>query len=263
MSWSYLQLANRVLRRLNEVPLTASTFGAAVGFQQTVLDSINDTLNDIYDAELRWPFLWASTTQNTTPYVQSYALPTNFTEINWNSFYRQGNILTTQDHPIQPLKLSFISYQDWQDKKKADEENIIDYWVHVLGSTGSGSGGAPELVFPYEDRLHFGLSTVPDNVGNSADQTYYVIYYEYYFKPTDLSLSTDLIVIPDQWSKVIVDGAMYYANQFRDNIEEAQGWQQKFNQGIVTMRTRLINKEDYMMSDQINRSTTSSSISAY
>lgn len=246
MAQTYLQLCNRVLRRLNEVTLTSSSFGTAVGFQATVQDSINDALNDIYDAELNWPFLWAATTQTTSPYVQTYTLPTTYTEIDWNSFFRQNNL--TAQVPITALKLSFISYQDWQDNYKADESMIIDYWNNLANPTATGQGGTPDKVFQYQDKLHFGLSTVPDNpVG-----TNYSIYYEYYFKPTDLVNATDNTVIPDQWSKVLIDGAMYYATMFRDNPEESQLWQQKFMTGVVTMRTRLINKQDYMRSDQVD-----------
>ena len=36
MATTYLELANEVLRELNEVPLTSSNFGNAIGFQQFV-----------------------------------------------------------------------------------------------------------------------------------------------------------------------------------------------------------------------------------
>lgn len=242
MAWTYLQLCNRVLRRMNEVQLTASTFPTAVGFQASVQDAVNDALNDIYDAELNWPFLWSATTQATTANVQSYPLPINTTEVDYNSFFRQANIVTNPKQ--QPLKMVFISYQQWQDMYKPLDANIIANYV--LGST-SNQNGAPERVFPYQDKLHFGVSTVPD--------TAYTLYYEYWFKPTDLVAATDTMIIPDMFSKVVIDGATYYSYMFRDNVEEAGPVETKFKEGIGQMRTRLINKMDYMRSDEYSRDT--------
>ncbi|KKL57466.1 hypothetical protein LCGC14_2235150, partial [marine sediment metagenome] len=52
MASSYLELTNRVIRRFNEVELTAANFAAAVGFQAFIKDSVNDSIQDINEAEL-------------------------------------------------------------------------------------------------------------------------------------------------------------------------------------------------------------------
>jgi len=41
MATTYLELTNELLRELNEVALTSTTFGAALGVQQHVKDSVN------------------------------------------------------------------------------------------------------------------------------------------------------------------------------------------------------------------------------
>ena len=64
-------------------------------------------------------------------------------------------------------------------------------------------------------------------------------------EPVDLELSTDIPTIPDQFRHVIVDGAMYYAYMFRDNIEMANISQSKFENGIKQMRTLLVNENAY------------------
>lgn len=355
MAWKYIDLCNRVLRRLNEVPLVPSTFNLAVGFQAAVQDSINDSLNDIYAAELNWPFLWASGTQLTTGYQNIYPLPSNYTQVDWNSFYRRSNL--SADPPVQALKTQFMTFQDWQDNNKEFDEQIIDqfksiliptgasqvcinavaasspisplagspiaapdYSDYVLGTFGTntinflstagvqlgmtvfdfttpgavslspgqsspgtgvtvigitptqvtlssiinapgvfngdliifttpqylqGQGGAPSQVFQTQDHLNFGLSTVPDTV--------YQIDYEYWYKPTDLVAYSDTTVIPDRYSKVIIDGATYYSYMFRDNAEEAAAVEKKFISGISQMRTELINRQLYMRSDNIQR----------
>lgn len=245
MSWSYLQLCNRVLRRLNEVQLTASTFTSAVGFQASVQDSINDALNDIYDAELHWPFLWATTTQTLTNYTQTYNLPTGHTEIDYDSFFLQSNL--TANPPIAAKKLRFLSYHDWQERLQAIDFQIIQSQQNNLGNYG----GFPDFVFPYQDMQTYGVSTIPDSRQISPSTAKLIIAFDYWFKPTDLVNSTDLIVIPDQFSKVIIDRATYYAYYFRDNVEEAQAIEKKWEMGLQEMRRRLINKEDYMRSDQL------------
>ena len=59
MASSYLVLVNNVLRDMNEVELTSSTFTASRGVQTTVKDYINRSISDILNSELIWPFTHA------------------------------------------------------------------------------------------------------------------------------------------------------------------------------------------------------------
>ena len=56
MASSYLVLVNNVLRDMNEVELTSSTFATSRGVQTTVKDYINRSISDILNSELNWPF---------------------------------------------------------------------------------------------------------------------------------------------------------------------------------------------------------------
>ena len=47
MATTFLQLTNELLRELNEVVLTSSTFSSAVGIQQHAKDCINRSYLDI------------------------------------------------------------------------------------------------------------------------------------------------------------------------------------------------------------------------
>ena len=58
MASSYLVLVNNVLRDMNEVELTSSTFATSRGVQTTVKDYINRS-SDILNSELNWPFTHA------------------------------------------------------------------------------------------------------------------------------------------------------------------------------------------------------------
>ena len=50
--------------------------------------------------------------------------------------------------------------------------------------------------------------------------------------PVDLVDATDVPTIPERFRHVIIDGGMYYAYMFRDNIEMAGMSQNKFENGI-------------------------------
>ena len=54
---TFLTLTNELLRELNEVALTSSTFANAIGVQQHAKDCINRGYLDIVNEEPQWPFL--------------------------------------------------------------------------------------------------------------------------------------------------------------------------------------------------------------
>ena len=73
----------------------------------------------------------------------------------------------------------------------------------------------------------------------------YTIEYEFFMFPADLDLHDDVPTIPFRFKHVIVDGAMYHAYMFRDNIESASLALRKFDDGIKQMRTLLVNENIY------------------
>ena len=48
------------------------------------------------------------------------------------------------------------------------------------------------------------------------------------------------MIIPDRFKYIIIDGGMVYMMRFRSNEQSAQIHQQKFTQGIKTMRRLLL-----------------------
>ena len=52
MASTYLQLTNEVLRDMNEVELTSTTFASSRGVQTTVKDYINRAISDIINSDL-------------------------------------------------------------------------------------------------------------------------------------------------------------------------------------------------------------------
>ena len=65
MATTYLQLANELLRELNEVELTAANFADSKGIQTHTKDLVNRSYLDIVNEEPKWPFLSIGQTQCT------------------------------------------------------------------------------------------------------------------------------------------------------------------------------------------------------
>ena len=76
MATTYLDLANELLRELNEVPLTSSNFSGAVGFQAFVKDAINKSIFDIANQEPQLPFFSAGVSGSTDPFYGNTTVAT-------------------------------------------------------------------------------------------------------------------------------------------------------------------------------------------
>ena len=84
---TYLTLINNVLQELNEVELTSSTFSSSRGIQTAVKTFVNKAVNDLYTAEVEWPWLYTSTTQDVNSGQQEYTFPSAFRKADFDSFY--------------------------------------------------------------------------------------------------------------------------------------------------------------------------------
>ena len=83
---TYLTLVNDVLRELNEVELTSASFGTSRGVQTAVKGFINKAVNDLYNSEVEWPWLYVEGSQVTYAGQQEYDFPTAFRKANFSSF---------------------------------------------------------------------------------------------------------------------------------------------------------------------------------
>ena len=84
---TYLTLTNNVLQELNEVELTSSNFSSSRGIQTAVKTFVNKAVNDLYTAEIEWPWLYTSTTQDVNSGQQEYTFPSAFRTADFDSFY--------------------------------------------------------------------------------------------------------------------------------------------------------------------------------
>ena len=61
------------------------------------------------------------------------------------------------------------------------------------------------------------------------------------------------MIIPDRFKYIIIDGAMTYMMRFRSNEQSAQIHQQKFKEGVKSMRRLLLDDPLSVRSTVVNR----------
>jgi len=227
MAYNFLGLVNDVNKRLNEVELTEVTFSTATGYSSFVKDSINASLRHLNQEEFEWPFNHVEEEETLTAGTVRYSYPYDAKTINLNTFrIKRDDSLNVETRKLKPL-----NYEEYLDKYADYEYN---------SSTGIRS--VPEYVVRAPSRE---LIFVP-----SPDKAYEVVY-EYYTSGFDLINPLDVPNVPEEYRYVIVDGAMYYAYQFRSDLQAASLAFQKFQQGIKSLRSLHINRTDYIRDTRV------------
>lgn len=214
---TYVSLVNELLRRLNEVTLGESGdgFDSVRNVQALAKDAINNSIRNILQTGQEWPFLKTTYTQTLTAGTRQYDFPANFSRADWQTFYLKS--LSSKGN--QPTALTTISYDEYIQRYRSTDD--------------VGDQATPVLVYQTNESK-FGVTPVPD-----AD---YEIEYVYWSYPADLSAYNDVVVIPDRFKHVIVDGAMMYMMRFRSNDQSAAVHQGNFENGIKSMRRILVDE---------------------
>ena len=222
----YLALSNRVLHSLNEVELTSANFANSKGIQTAVKEFINRSVNDIYTAELEWPFLHTDGTITTVAGTAEYALATGYKSVDVDTAYL---IEASEDIKVIPyLPYSQFTYQ---------------FRERDLDPTTTTNRAKPDYFYlTQDDKL--GLTPIPDKE--------YTFYYEYWANHTDLSASTDEPALPARYQDAIVARSEYYVHQLRADLQAASLKNAEYESKISRMRIDLINKPDYMRTTTVS-----------
>ena len=245
---TYLDLCNTILRELNEVELTSTTFTSALGIQKFVKDTINRAYFDICNAEDKWNFLsvgdplndyYGNAVIETVAGTRWYDLQSAQTLLNQYSFIDYDNIVLTEEGvsgktaPFEVFKLQPLSLSNWQRLYGVQE---------AKDKSDTQSYGIPRRIIraPANDKI--GFSPIPDRV--------YKIYFYAYAQPTELTASTDTVVFPKQYTSVLLARARYYVHQFKDNMSQAQLSEVEFQKGLRTMREQLLEPFPVVMDDR-------------
>lgn len=221
MAYDYIGLSNEVCRRLNETELTTSNFATASGFYAQIKDSVNASIRDINQKHFNWPFNHNTDDIVLTAGELRYPLPENAKHTDFDTVRLVRN--TTLG--VSGLRLKQMSYDEY-----------IDRFIDQEYETDTSNGQAPEYVIRSQDGDII-VAPMPDKA--------YKIEYEFFMFPADLDAHDDVPTIPFRFKHVIVDGAMYHAYMFRDNLESASIALRKFEDGLKQMRTLLVNENIY------------------
>ena len=250
MATTFLTLTNDVLRELNEIELTSSTFATATGIQNFVKNSINKSLNDIANEEPQLPFFAVAASGGTDPFygnvtVASVAgtrwyllksgssnITTDYSSVDWDDFYITTINVSGETAPYVSKGLEFITLEDWT-RYFRDSENSDD--------ADSQNHGEPKYVIRSPDHRKFGLSPLPDKVYN--------VHFYAYNAPTPLSAFSDEIVFPDQYANVITARARYYVWQFKESPQQAAFALDDYKKGLRHMKSNLINPSPNYITD--------------
>lgn len=227
MAYNFLGLVNDINRRLNEVELTSSNFADAKGFYSTAKDAVNSAIRHINHEEFYWPWNHVEEEDTLTAGTTRYGYPYDAKTIDMDSF----RIKRDDSLNIGTVKLKNLNYKEYLDK-------YVDYEYNSSASMQK----VPSFVVRAPSQ-EFLLVPTPDKA--------YELVYEYYRNPVELELFDDVPSIPIEFKHIIVDGAMFYAYQFRSDTQAAQISQAKFETGIKYMRSLYINHYDYVRSTMI------------
>lgn len=228
MAYTYLDITNEVIARMNEVALTSANFGSARGFQVQCKNAVNDAINYVNQREFGWPFTHSTQTQTLVAGQTRYTIPADTQSVDYDTF----RISKDDTLGVSGITLRILDYKEYT-QKYIDQETTSDV------------GAVPIYVFRTPDN-NYGLYPYPDKA--------YELKYEYFQKPTALSAHGDVPTIPEQFRQVIVDGATAYAYQYRGEAQQYGINFARFEDGIKQMQTLLINRADYVRSTYIPRS---------
>lgn len=250
MATNYLQLTNELLREMNEVPLTASSFSSAIGVQAHAKDCINRAYLDIVLEEPQWPFLSVGDSGTTDPmygntYVETVAntrwyelkpasssILDDYGSIDWDNFYLTTVGVSGESAPYTAKNLRFTTIEEWKDYFRASENS---------DDAEDANGGEPKRVIRSPDGRMFGLSPIPDKV--------YRVWFYAYTQPTQLSAYSDEIVFPDVYKTVLLARARYFVHQFKEAVQPAALANEEYRRGLRLMKSNLMVPEPFYIKD--------------
>ena len=209
---------------MGEVTLDSTEFDGARNIQALAKNAVNSSIRELMHGAQEWPFALTTNTQTLTVGTGQYSFPSNTSVVDWESFYLKK--LTAADN--DPTRLSVLTYTDYLDNHRPRED---------MNGTG---GYGPAIAVYQTQESKFGVTPIPDQA--------YQIEYKYWSFPVDLSSSTDVCIVPDRFTSVLLDGAMFYMLMFRSNEQGATMYKEKFDTGVRTMRRLLLDEPMYMRS---------------
>ena len=121
MAYDYLGLVNDVNRRPNEVELTSSNFGSAIGEYAMVKDAVNASIRYINQDAFGFPFNHDTETKTLTPGVVRYSIPTTAKHVDYSTARIKKNV----NLGSFGNNLNLLDYKEYIAKEYANQEDDI------------------------------------------------------------------------------------------------------------------------------------------
>lgn len=228
MPSTFIDLTNKLLRKVNDVEIAVSDFSSVRGVQATAKDSIVATVQEINTKRADWPFNATEATEVLVAGKTEYPWPADFNSADWSSF----QILADPVLGVSYRNLDMITREQWykygkdlDDEAGAEGRSIPDF---VMFSHGNNWAATPSP--------------------NAA----YSVRYRYYRQPPELSLYDDRVTIPTRFDYVIIAGALVHMNLFKENPEGVGIIEEKFKQGIDNMIKLYYPNPEYVYTGVVN-----------
>lgn len=234
---TFLDITNRALRDVNEVPLTAAQFLTARGIQQFTKDAINRSYFDIANESTEWPWLGSLPTRvegteilQVVAGTQWYDQTALALEVDWHTFYmtdKDPDVVSESPADVSK-SLLYLPYEQWaRDFRDTDNRRTTE------------ARGVPEFVIRHPNTGKIGLSPVPES-------NYFV---EYFLWKTAVAFSndTDTLPFPEEFENVILNKARYYMWLFRENIEQAGFADRDYDKSLASMKRILLSNKSERM----------------
>ena len=231
MAYNYLNLVNDLSRRVNETELTAADFPTATGYYNTAKDAVNSSIRLLNQETFQWPFNHTEREDVLTAGDMRYDYPANAKTVDFNTF----RIKRSSTLGNETTMLRQMDYEEYLAKFVDDEYNSSDTSIRSVPKYVIRAPGNQYIVHP------------------SPDQDYELVY-EYYSLPVDLILYSDVPDVPEAYRHILIDGAMYYVQIFRNDNESANMSLGKFNEGLKNMRSIYINRYEYARDTRVANS---------
>lgn len=211
MATTFMALANKLLRRLNEVEISQADFLSVRGVQALAKDAINASIAEIQNQQIEWSFNYSTGSQLLTVGTNLYNFPANCKKVDWNSFRLEKD----DDLSINTKHLNFVSKDQWETMGKDQD----------LDASTDGVG-VPLMVFK-GDGFQFGVTPSPTEA--------YTVLFDYYLNFTELTTYDTTSTIPSNYDEVIIQGAMWHFWGFRDDDVKMDKAEAKFKKMLGIM----------------------------
>jgi len=213
---TYMDFCNQIIKRVNEVQLSDTTFDDVIGVQAVIKDAVIDGLNKIFQTKYKWPFSAVTGTQLMTIGTQEYPWPDRFQSVDWASFQVQKDVALA----INDRHLPAIQREEWYERFR---DNDFD--------AGADGRNFPQFVFSNHG-MGWGLTPSPNKA--------YTIKFKYWANPLMPIEFDDVLPIPAEFEPVLVQNCLMHMYTFYDNNERSTIAETRFEKGLKDMVVVLL-----------------------